>query len=143
MRHHRTLKLGLFVVALLATPPVQAQQLASKMAGSWKIDVPASVEASKATGNEEAASLARGLPTTVECRIQLDGTFRWRKASGTWSVVKELKDGLKVEFLYQDAELKGVKRPATVKVVGDNTLHFHFDPSYPVCVYQRVRSPRK
>ena len=128
---------GVAVFFLFAPILSRAQTLTTTMAGKWKIDVTASIEASKMTKNEHALSSARSLPTTVKCEFLPDGTFTWGNSGGHWSVTKELESGLQVLFRYPTLE-----RHANVKVVGQNTLQFHFRPDYPVCVYQRVKEPR-
>ncbi len=127
----------LLAPTLLAPTPSHAQTLTTTMSGKWKIDVTASIEASKRTENERALSGARSLPKTVICEFLWDGTFTWGNAGGQWSVTNELEDGLRVKFQYPKFE-----RSANVKVVDENTLHFHFRPDYPVCVYQRVKEPK-
>ena len=112
-----------------------AQTLTTTMAGKWKIDVTASIRASEKTKNERAISGAKTLPDSVQGEFNSDGNFRWGSSGGQWSVKEELKDELQVVFRYPKFE-----RPAKVKVVGKNSLHFHFRPDYPICVYQRVHA---
>jgi hypothetical protein len=130
---HRLRVCFLFIVSLAFPGFACGQTLTTTMYGKWRIDVTASVEASEETKNERALSGAKSLPQTVQCEFLPSGVFTWGQASGRWSVIQEAEDEVEVLFRYPKFE-----RPAKVRIVGRSTLHFHFRPDYPVCVYQRL-----
>ena len=143
MSHFKHLVIHVAVTLAFATAaaPCTAQSLTTTLIGDWKIDVPASIEASREAGNDAAFNSSKSLPADVVARFNADGSFTWYsqnsgetdQSKGTWMATAEDKDRLHVTVKWPH-----VTRHPTVIIPDKDTLQFHFREGYPICVYKRV-----
>lgn len=132
---------GFAILALSVTNKCLGQGKTTTMVGKWRLDVPASIKATKKSGNRDAISNANKLIADTQFEFMAGGTFQWTHGTdgrvwiskGEWNVKREAKGEVTVQFKYPDAE-----NQARVVIHDKDALHFHFAETHPVCVYRRI-----